>query len=313
MYTSALTIFAGMLVLVGASGLFVHAVASTGRILKMKEFTVVFVLLGFATVTPELFIGLNAVYAGIPELAFGNAIGTSIASISFIGGMIAVFSHSIKTKNFFHHHDLTSLTIAVVLLFLLASDGYLSRLDGVLMLAAFGYYLINLIDYRKDFKLKIKEPKHTLLVHLLIMLISIIAMHFAAQSIVIAGKDLSAGTNLTPFLIAVALIAPLGAIPELIVEIELVRSKLSNLSFGDLFTSVVVNTTLVVGLLALVNPFTLQVTALTQFSGLFMVVMLLLFNYFVRSKDELNWREGLFLIISYFFFITSMFLVHSAA
>ncbi|KXK26432.1 MAG: putative calcium/sodium:proton antiporter [candidate division WS6 bacterium OLB20] len=313
MYTDALTIFAGMLVLVGASGLFVHAVSSAGRILKLREFSVVFVLLGFATVAPELFIGLNAVHAGIPELAFGNAIGTSIASLSFIGGMIAVFSHSFKTKNFFHHRDLSSLTISVVLLFLLASDGYLSRLDGTVLLIAFAYYLLNLIQYRKAFSLKIKEPKKTLAVHLFIMLVSLLAMHFSSQAIVFAGKDLAVTTGLTPFLIAVALIAPIGAIPELIVELELVRSKLSNLSFGDLFTSVVVNSTLVIGILSAVSPFTVQVTELVQFSVLFMVIILMLFNYFVRSRDELSWQEGLFLVISYFFFITSIFIVSGAA
>lgn len=310
---SSLTIFAGMLVLVAASGLFVYALTNICRILGFKEYLIVVLFLGFATVLPELFIALNAVSQSAPELAFGNALGTSIASLSFIAGIIAIFSRSFKTNTFFQSKDLVHLTISVVLLIILASDGNLSRVDGVLLLIAFVYYIINILQYKSVLKLKSSEPKHSLLFHLVIIVLCLIAMQLSAQSIVTAGLELSLASALPLFLIATVLIAPLGAVPELIVELELIRSKMSNISFGDLFTSVILNSTLVIGLVAMLSPFTFTFSPIAQFSSLFFVVLLLVFNFFIRSKNELDWKEGLFLLFGYFFYIVSMFIVFGAS
>ncbi|MFQ5493725.1 MAG: sodium:calcium antiporter [Candidatus Dojkabacteria bacterium] len=306
---AALQIFIGMLVLVAASGLFVHSLVHIARILQIKEYLIVFLLLGVATALPELFIAASAAKADFPEIALGNALGTSIAAMSFVVGIIAVFGRKIDTKNFFQSRDLMHLSLSVVLLIILASDGVLSRLDGLLLLIVFVYYIWNLYSYKNHFNLKVKDSSKSIYLHLAVFIVSGAALYFAAEYAVSSTILMTQVTALPGFLIAVVLLAPLGIVPELIIELELQKSKLSNLTFGDLFTSVVVNTTLIIGLLAIFNPLVIASPLLLSFSGLVLIIILMLFNFFVRTKESLDWKEGLFLIIVYLFFIVSNFLV----
>src|SRR3990172_1691337 len=298
-----LQIFAGMLVLLAASGLFIHSLVHIGRIARIREHMIVFVLVGFAPAFPELFIGINAVILKVQPIALGNAIGTSIASMAFIAGMVAIFSKKFSTRTFFAHHDLTSLSLSTVLLFILASDGELSRIDGALLLIVFGYYLWNLYEQRHEFKIRYPESKKNLFVHLLVLIITAISIYLAAQYVLLSVYFLQSETMISGFLVGIILLAPLGALPELIIEFELIRGKLSSLSFGDLFTSVVVNSTLVIGVVSLLRPFTIESPALVQFSGFFLLILLLLFNVFARTRKQIDWKEGLVLVLGYFVFI----------
>lgn len=310
---AALQIFAGMLVLVAASGLFIHALVQVCRHLKIQEFYIVLIVIGFATALPEFFLALNAAVFNFPEIAFGNAIGTSIASMAFIAGIIAIFGRKLETKTFFKTHDMVTLSLGIALLSILGSDGIVSRFDGLLLIVVFFYYLWNILDRKDVLKLKIKPTNMSPLSHLIVMVFAGFGMILSAKYVLTSTVDLQLSSGLPGFMLAVVLIAPLGAIPELIIELELIRSKLNNLSFGDLFMSVVVNSTFIIGLLALVRPFTITAGPVFTFSGLFLIIIILIFNFFVRTRDQLDWKEGLLLLIGYFFFIICNFLVYNAA
>ncbi len=306
----SLQIFAGMLVLVAASGLFIHSLVHVGRMLKIREDLIIFVLVGFATALPELFIGLNAIITNTQDIAVGNAIGTSIAALSFVAGMVAVFSRKFKTDSFFEHHDLTTLSVATVFLFILASDGALSRLDGAILLVVFIYYLWNVIDQKHKLTVKVAESRHNLFVHIVVLLITGVSIFLASQYVVFSAYFLEQLTFLPGVLIALVLIAPMGIVPELIIEFELIRNRSHKLSFGDLFTSVIINTTLVVGLVAFIKPFGIGNQMLLSFSGVFLLLVILLFNLFAKSRKEIDWKEGLILVLAYFMFIINCFLIN---
>jgi len=304
-------IFSGLLVLIGASGLAVRALYSLGLYLKVKEYLIIFLLLGFATVLPELFIGINGAMQGIPEISFGLAIGTSIVSLTILAGIIAIFSKSFKTNNFFKTKDLSLLSLLVLVLIFLAFDGNLSRIDGIILLGVFFISIIFIFQNRFQFstlnkKIQIKKVG----LHFFILVISIIAMFLASSSIVSSSIAIT-NEGFSIFLLAIAVIAPLSAIPELLVELNIVKNNKTNMSFGDLFTSVIFNLSLVVGLVAFINPFTILITPATYLSLFFLIFSILLFNFFVRSKDALEWYEGVFLLSLYLVYIGALIVTAS--
>ena len=148
---------------------------------------------------------------------------------------------------------------------------------------------------------------------MIILFLALFGIYFAAEYAVYAVVELRNLTVLPMFLITVVLLSPLGVIPELIYEFALIHKNRSELALGDLFTNVVVNTTFITGILAVIRPFTVGISNLQYLSSLFLVVILIFFNYAARTKNDLNWKEGLILILAYFMYIVSIFFIQIGA
>ena len=148
------------------------------------------------------------------------------------------------------------------------------------------------------------SPRKVLL-NLGIIVFGLIASYFAAYFINQLGREIFLNTSFSLFFIGLILVAPLGAVPELIFEMELNQRGKSTLTLGELFTSLVSNTTLVIGITALLAPISVSTNAIYYFTAFFFVVVLLLFNSYVHSRNSLNWREGIILIVGYILFLLS--------
>lgn len=57
---------------------------------------VAFVVMGFGTSAPELFVSIDAVLAGAPDIAMGNVVGSNIANLLLVLG--STISSSSDTK-----------------------------------------------------------------------------------------------------------------------------------------------------------------------------------------------------------------------
>ena len=306
-----LKLLAGMLIILPASGLLIYSLIHITRYLRMRDYLVVFMVIGFATALPELFIGLQAASSNHPNIALGNALGSSIAAISLIAGVVAIFNKEFKTSKFFTSLDLTHLSISVILLSLLASDGYLSNIDGILLLISFTYYLLSIYTSPAQYKLpEIKVNKKYLLLYLFVAVISVLGIFFVSQSVVASTINLAKSTSLPTILIALTVLAPLGAVPELIFELEINKKSISKLTFGELFTSVLVNCTFIVGIIALIKPFAIEKNILFYSTALFLVLLLIAFNSFLRSRQMLHWKEGVILVIAYLVYLGSNFYIY---
>ena len=308
-----LKLLAGMLIILPARGLLIYSLIHITRYLRLRDYLIVFLIVGFATALPELFIGLQAASSNYPNIALGNALGSSIAAISLIAGVVAIFNKEFKTSKFFTSLDLTHLSISVILLSLLASDGYLSSVDGILLLISFSYYLISIYTSPAQYKLpEIKVNKKHLLLYLLVAVLSVLGIYFVSQSVVASTINLAKSTGLPTILIALTMLAPLGAVPELIFELEINKKGISKLTFGELFTSVLVNCTFIVGTIALIKPFAIEKSILFYSTALFLVLLLLAFNSFLRSRQTLHWKEGIILVVAYLVYLGSNFYIYIA-
>ena len=149
--------------------------------------------------------------------------------------------------------------------------------------------------------------KKEVIVNTLLAVIGLVVAYLASYLVNLKVAELSGASMLPLFFIGLLVLAPLSAIPELIFEFELHKRDLTELSLGELFTSLVTNTTLILGIIFLISPFSIANKVLFNFTGLFMCVILVMFNIYIRTKNELDWKEGLVLILSYILFMLSAF------
>ena len=136
----------------------------------------------------------------------------------------------------------------------------------------------------------------------MIFLVSLILLLISSKLVVEYAKLISVELLLPPILIGLILIAVGTSLPELVFGVRAALTKHSELSLGDITGAVVANSTLVLGLTALIYPIHAN-NLLFLTSGFFMFIVTFLFASFVESGYELDWKEGCSLIFLYVFFL----------
>ncbi len=291
-------------VLVYSSGKLIRFLTRLASLLGLSDFLGAFLIMAFSTSVPELFVGINAALAGTPALALGTVIGSNIADVTLVIGIAALIGRGIRLKNQFIRKDaLFMFLILLVPLALFAFDGKLSRVDGLLLLLVFAVYTTHLIRNRRRMQVSMLNHEYPYAAHVVIgFVICVAALFISAHYVVVAAEALALGLALPPILIGLFLIALGTSLPELVFETQAVLAKKADLAVGDTMGSVVCNSTLVLGVTALIMPITGNF-ALFLVSSVIMILVTALFVVFLRTRRGLSVQEALILVVMYVLFL----------
>lgn len=300
-------VFAILIIMIPLNGLLMNLWLKLAQNFRLSRKVIIIVTIGLMLSIPELFIALNSLNRQVPELAVGNALGTAIILISLVAGIISIYKKELKTNEIFSNDNLNLLSFAALLNVILTFDGRLSRLDGVLLIISYLIYLFVLSGLKGNYSILKKNKLSTRKAILSIVLLigGFLGIWVLSDNIVQKALEIQLLTAFPLFAIGAVLIAPLGAIPELIFEMELNNKEESKLSLSELFTSLISNTTLILGFIILIEPIVISGSIFYYFTTLILALLLLLFNYYSRTKSNLNWKEGTLLLISYIIYLIS--------
>lgn len=130
---------AGLLALIAGAELFLKAVDHFGLKWGISPLIMGLTVVAFATGAPELAISIKAAASGSADLVLGNIVGSNIANILLILGITSLIAPINITRRIIKV-DVPIVIAVSVLLFILAFDGKLTTLDGVILLAGFFAY-----------------------------------------------------------------------------------------------------------------------------------------------------------------------------
>jgi cation:H+ antiporter len=126
----------GFVVLVWSAGRFVTGAATVARHFGMPPLLIGMLVVGFGTSAPEMLVSALAAWGDAPGIALGNAYGSNIANIALILGITAAISPVAVHSNVLRR-ELPILIAATALSIVLLFDLEFSRLDALILLAAF--------------------------------------------------------------------------------------------------------------------------------------------------------------------------------
>jgi len=293
--------------LVISAELLVKALTKIAFYLRLTEFAVGFMVVALATSIPELFIGITSALKGTPELSLGNVIGANIMDLTLIIGIVALIRKGITIETKTVRTDTLYMFVITLLPLILMLDMEISKFDGFILLAAFFLYAARILRQERRFKDIINNvPRKTFLISITIAVASLVTLLISANFVSQSATTLAAQFMLPPIIIGLFIISIGTTLPELTFETTAVLSKHRYMAFGDLLGSVVANSTLVLGVTAIIHPisanFLLFITSAT-----FMVVFSFLFMTFVESEKKITVHEGIALIMVYILFVVVMF------
>lgn len=273
-------------------------------------------ILAISTSLPELIVSIVASIEGNTSLILGNIIGSNIADLSLVIGGAALIGGSLKVTGNILSRDIYLTGAAGFLPIFLIADGTLSRPDGVILLVI---YLVMTTTFLRSHHSSLaqhalsRSPMQQLLSiiknghgkgSIRTFLFGVALLLTSSHLIVRLSTYLAESSGLSTLFIGLFIVSVGTSLPELAFEIKAVLGGQAKMALGDLLGSVVANSTLILGLAAVIHPLTLTQRGLLPYGlaiGAFTVIYFS-FISFVKTKKKLEWWEGLILMAGYMIF-----------
>ena len=251
----------------------------------------------------------------LSTISLGNIIGSNLVNLTFVLGIVVIVAKGLKIESKIAKRDAWIIFFIALLPLLLLFDKQLSRSEGVLLLIVFGWYIYHILRSKDAFRKRMDSMKRDaevfkkLLKNILYFVIATGVLLLGAWGVVESAKLIAKELYLPLTLIGIILVAIGTSLPELVFGVRAVIAKHEGLSLGNLVGSVVVNSTFILGLVAVINPIKIENFNVIYVGGAFMIIAILIANLFIRTRDKISWKEGLFLIIFYLAFLVAEFLL----
>jgi cation:H+ antiporter len=279
------------------------------RYLGLAEYVIAFILMALATSVPELFIGLTSALNKIPTISLGNIIGANILNLTLGIGLVILISRGINIQTQAAKKDAWIIFFLALLPVLLVLDGVLSHLDGVVLLLFFFWYISRLLSQRERFTKAlnslITDVAHfkAFMKNLGLFMLGLLLLLSAAWGLVQSASLIAQDLDLSLIFIGLILVALGTTLPEISFGVRSVLLKHEEMTLGNFIGSVAFNSLFVLGLVAIIYPIQIDFHLVIN-SAIFLAIVLIIFNIFIRTKQRLSYREGIILLVVYGLFLT---------
>jgi cation:H+ antiporter len=240
----------------GAGGeLFLRSVVGLARAARVSAAIVASTVAAFATSSPEFAIAVGSALAGAPEISLGDALGSNVVNVALILGL-ALLIAPIPAPRETLPRDQLAAALAPVAVGVLGFDGALSRLDGVLLLAAFAVWLAASLreahrQRRAARDAAAEGPDWRLLAG---GAAGLALLALAGRLVVQGASGLAEATGIPTFVVGATLVALGTSVPELAIAVASQLRGRQEVGLGTVLGSCVFNAWFIVGVAATLCP-----------------------------------------------------------
>jgi cation:H+ antiporter len=266
-------------------------------------------VVSFATSAPELIVSLNATLDGLPSFAIGNVLGSNIANIGLVLGIITII-YPITLKQRFYYTDFPLLMISTALFyFIIYTDNQISRTEGFILLISITAILFYLFIYQKksisEFSEDIDNNKISITKSFMYIIFSGSLLWLGSETLIKSAVTVANKFEISERVISITMVAIGTSIPELAASIVASLKKQNDLSIGNLIGSNIFNLLVVIGVTSSIIPIG-GIENSVIFNDMLWVVLfsgiILPLAYFGR-RNVITRKKGIILLILYLIFI----------
>jgi len=297
----------GVIFLWKGSDILVDGVSRTAFQLGISALIISVILVGFGTSAPEFAISIGAAIARNSDISLGNIIGSCIANLLLVLGVSALI-RPIKVKKGIIKREVPIMLGATFALLVWSYFGLLDTyrvLGGILFLvlfSAFVLYFIRCAKNERDLEKKY-EPGETRK-NIIFIFLGIAGVVLGAWLLIESAVTMAMVLGVSPFVIALSMVAVGTSVPELVVSATAVYKNKSDIAIGNVLGSNVFNILLILGFAALFIPLKAvgSLDYILILLGITVVMVPILETGHVISRVE-----GLFMLVVYAVFIWYIF------
>jgi cation:H+ antiporter len=297
--------------LIFAGDILVKGAVSISLKLKIPMMIVGLTVISFATSAPELFVSLQAAWAGDSDISIGNVIGSNIANISIVLGPTALIFPIIVKQRVYRFDWLIMALFSVVFGVFMYTDNNISRIEGGILFAGLLAYVISMVVSVKKNPME-EDDEGTIYPmwrSVSYLIIGIVGLKYGSELLIDQVKLFAADVGISKRVISLTVVAFGTSIPELTASLVAAYQGRKDLSVGNLIGSNIFNIGSVIGLTSLVTPIAItSQSQLFDWAWMMGIAILLLLTIVLNKQNKIGRVSGGLLTLVYILYTVSLFL-----
>lgn len=307
MFTQILILLAGLLLILAGANYLVDGSSSVARKSGISEFIIGLTIVGIGTSTPEMVVSFISSYQGNADMAIGNVVGSNIFNTMLILGVTALIM-PLKITRSTLRRDIPMNIIATMMLIIMGlnytifgiGDDTVSRMDGIILLAVFAYYLY--LSFKNDAGVSQEEEEaktYSTLLSIVMIVGGLAGLIVGGRLFVNSASEIARLCKVPDAFIAITVMAGGTSLPELATCVVAAAKKRGQLALGNIIGSNISNILLIIGGAAILRP--LQVKGITpiDFGVMLLSAIMILASAYLFKKKELDRVEGVILLLTW--------------
>ncbi len=276
-------------------------------------------IVAFGTSAPELLVSTVASFEKNSAIALGNVIGSNIANIGLILGLVILFSPP-RPEERTLRREFPFLVVVSLFLFIFSLDGSLGRFDGLMLIALFVLFVsYNIITVRRRMlrrlekeleetekriesiisrKTREKKPLYNLMFSLIGLAVLLAGSHLLVKSAVSIAELI----GVSQMVIGLSIVALGTSLPELVVSVVASVKKEEGINLGMVLGSNTFNTLLILGVASLILPISVEKRDVYVNMPIMLLFTVAVFPV-LKGNIKTYRLIGLFFLLGYFSFI----------
>lgn len=251
----------GLFALVAGADVLVRGASALALRIGLSPLVVGLTVVALGTSAPELAVSVQAAAAGQADITLGNVVGSNIANVLLILGIGAVIN-PLKVSQQLVRIEIPIMIALSGLVLVLALDGDLSFLDGMLLVFIFAAYTTFAIRQSRKTTAKVRkeyqeevEPPRGWRAHWAVSAAFVGAglalLVFGATWMVEAAVEGARGIGMSELLIALTVVAVGTSLPEIATSVVAAFRNQDDIAVGNAIGSNIANLSAVLGASAL--------------------------------------------------------------
>lgn len=296
-------VFIGLVALVlGAEGL-VRSASDIAARIGVPSSVIGLTLVAWGTSAPELVVSVDAAWAGTPDLAMGNVVGSNIFNILLILGVsglivpLTVHERALRL-------EWPVMFAAALLVPLVGGNGRIDRLEGLLLVSMMVGFTMALARRPRPAAevdawgtASPRGPDGSTWRDLGLLLGSVLLLAIGARGLVDGAVDLATALGVSERVIGLTLVAIGTSLPELFTSVVAALRRKDDIAIGNVLGSNIFNILGILGITAVLTPIRANPTILDWDAWWMVGASLLLLPLIATGRALVRWEAGLLLSV----------------
>lgn len=258
-------------------------------------------IVALGTSLPEIVVSIIANINGNSNIVIGNIVGSNIANISLVIGVLLLFKaiNINKDKNIKFH--LLFLLFTTVLFYFLLLNSHISIYSGLFLISLFVVYIIVSITCFNNDSFEFSNDNHSDYPILKVVFSSVL-IYYGSNLFIDGAIGISLKLGVSDLIIGMTVVALGTSVPEIIVSINSILKKQIDISIGNIIGSNIANIVFAIGLSSIIKDIYFNYSYLIIYNN-YMILLTFLIVISLLVFKKISKKFSLLFISIYFVFI----------
>ena len=304
---SFLILIIGFFFLIKGADLFVEGAASIARRFHVPAMVIGLTIVAMGTSAPEAAVSITSSLAGQNDMSVANVVGSNFFNILVVLGVSAIIAN-LPVQEGTIKKDAPFLLIVSTLLLIFGLNLNISRIEGLILLAVFTYFLIDTVKSAKKGSQENSNEVATtmdveadedssMLKTILLSIIGIVGIVLGGDMVVDSATNIATSFGMSANLVGLTIVAVGTSLPEFVTSVVAIKKGETEIAIGNVIGSNIFNILLVLGLSATISPIVISTFALIDV--VFMVAITVLLYLFMKKENSIVKSQGIIFLLIY--------------